>query len=173
VFLGLLELSSALADPFGDDDIDFPVSNWLRSSIERAEILLEYCSPLGVDNYTWDKILEHHCNPVLMDADWEPSFMAPHHQKMFSKRSTFFLLVSKTWKFPEDILQRSSQQKWSSGMRTWAPQQQAWFRNRRNVFILALQRWKLPTRKFSPKKLRSGTAVKMVMMMMMMLIDDD
>jgi len=69
VFLGLLELSSALADPFGDDDIDFPVSNWLRSSIERAEILLEYCSPLGVDNYTWDKILEHHCNPVLMDAD--------------------------------------------------------------------------------------------------------
>lgn len=69
MFLGLLELSSALADPFGDDDIDFPVSNWLRSSIERAEVLLECCSPVEVHNYRWDKILEHHCYPVLMDAD--------------------------------------------------------------------------------------------------------
>jgi len=69
VYLGLLELSCALVDPFGDDDIDFPVSNWLRSSIERAEVLLECCSPVEVHNYRWDKILEHHCYPVLMDAD--------------------------------------------------------------------------------------------------------
>mmetsp|Transcript_127154 Transcript_127154/g.406516 ORF Transcript_127154/g.406516 Transcript_127154/m.406516 type:complete len:412 (+) Transcript_127154:118-1353(+) len=30
IFVGMMELSSALADPFGEDEVDFPVDDWIR-----------------------------------------------------------------------------------------------------------------------------------------------
>lgn len=30
IFVGMMELSSAMADPFGDDEVDFPVDDWIR-----------------------------------------------------------------------------------------------------------------------------------------------
>jgi len=68
VFLGMLEVSSAMTDPFGDDEVDFPIGHWLRSTNERAELLMEYCSPIESPNHPWPEILEHHCYPVLLEA---------------------------------------------------------------------------------------------------------
>mmetsp|Transcript_68983 Transcript_68983/g.197880 ORF Transcript_68983/g.197880 Transcript_68983/m.197880 type:complete len:383 (-) Transcript_68983:84-1232(-) len=42
VFCGSMELNSQLADPFGDDDVDFPLRQWLDVFIDRTCDFLEY-----------------------------------------------------------------------------------------------------------------------------------
>jgi len=41
VFQGIRELSAALADPFGDDEVDFPIENWLVEIVRRNAVLME------------------------------------------------------------------------------------------------------------------------------------
>mmetsp|Transcript_140048 Transcript_140048/g.390352 ORF Transcript_140048/g.390352 Transcript_140048/m.390352 type:complete len:355 (+) Transcript_140048:189-1253(+) len=45
VLMGMIELASQLADPFGDDDVDFPLTEWLNECVENAEVLMEFQSP--------------------------------------------------------------------------------------------------------------------------------
>merc|ERR1712050_488915 len=45
IFMGMLELASQLADPFGDDDVDFPVTEWLDEFVENIVVLMEFRSP--------------------------------------------------------------------------------------------------------------------------------
>jgi len=41
IFQGMRELSAALADPFGDDDVDFPITDWLWQIVGMVVRLLE------------------------------------------------------------------------------------------------------------------------------------
>jgi len=49
IFMGMLELASALSDPFGDDDVDFPVADWLTEFLETTIALIEHNCPLSVE----------------------------------------------------------------------------------------------------------------------------
>merc|ERR1711874_875231 len=41
MFQGIRELSTALSDPFGDDEVDFPVNAWMMTLYARTYALLE------------------------------------------------------------------------------------------------------------------------------------
>mmetsp|Transcript_46978 Transcript_46978/g.124356 ORF Transcript_46978/g.124356 Transcript_46978/m.124356 type:complete len:349 (+) Transcript_46978:135-1181(+) len=65
VFQSIRELSAALSDPFGDDDVDFPVSEWLEDMIHVSTRLLEdtYDATKRLDNeeaYPVDDFFEPH-----------------------------------------------------------------------------------------------------------------
>ncbi len=42
IFMGMMELGNQLVDPWGDDDVDFPLEDWLDELIENSEVLLDY-----------------------------------------------------------------------------------------------------------------------------------
>mmetsp|Transcript_1987 Transcript_1987/g.4487 ORF Transcript_1987/g.4487 Transcript_1987/m.4487 type:complete len:405 (-) Transcript_1987:328-1542(-) len=58
IFMGMMELASMLADPYGDDDVDFPVSSWLQEFFEKAVQLLEYSYTHGSEVDGWDSVLK-------------------------------------------------------------------------------------------------------------------
>mmetsp|Transcript_3021 Transcript_3021/g.8763 ORF Transcript_3021/g.8763 Transcript_3021/m.8763 type:complete len:431 (-) Transcript_3021:130-1422(-) len=45
IFIGMMELSSELADPFGVDEVDFPVEEWLQDCVQLLGELAEYQMP--------------------------------------------------------------------------------------------------------------------------------
>mmetsp|Transcript_42629 Transcript_42629/g.132632 ORF Transcript_42629/g.132632 Transcript_42629/m.132632 type:complete len:361 (+) Transcript_42629:96-1178(+) len=45
IFMGVMELASQLADPFGDDEVDFPVAEWLDEFVESVAVLMEFRTP--------------------------------------------------------------------------------------------------------------------------------
>jgi len=48
IFLGIREMSTGMADPFGDDEVDFPVNSWLHELYKVCQSLLEYEYQVGV-----------------------------------------------------------------------------------------------------------------------------
>lgn len=49
-FLGLRDISTALADPFGTDDVDFPIAAFIEYTFDNAVVLLEaFSAPAAVD----------------------------------------------------------------------------------------------------------------------------
>lgn len=64
IFLGIREMAVAMADPFGDDEVDFPVDDWLQ------EVMLE-CKGLLENDFRVDT--EENCTvcPPLTDANCE------------------------------------------------------------------------------------------------------
>merc|ERR1740121_1231945 len=48
IFLGMMDLSSQLSDPFGDDAVDFDVRSWADEAVAVASSLLENDAPAGV-----------------------------------------------------------------------------------------------------------------------------
>jgi len=42
IFIGMLELAKMFSDPFGDDEVDFPIHMWLDKFIENQLAFLEY-----------------------------------------------------------------------------------------------------------------------------------
>lgn len=49
IFIGMMELSSDLSDPFGDDEVDFPVDDWLAECVESIVEIIEGSYPGGAD----------------------------------------------------------------------------------------------------------------------------
>lgn len=49
IFMGMMELANQLSDPFGDDDVDFPLNDWISEFIETCVSVLEYRYP-GEEN---------------------------------------------------------------------------------------------------------------------------
>jgi predicted membrane chloride channel (bestrophin family) len=49
IFMGMMELANQLSDPFGDDDVDFPLNDWISEFIETCVSVLEYKYP-GEEN---------------------------------------------------------------------------------------------------------------------------
>ena len=42
IFMGMRELAAALADPFGEDEVDFPINMWMNEAIRNVQQQLEY-----------------------------------------------------------------------------------------------------------------------------------
>lgn len=56
----MLELASQLSNPFGDDDVDFPIHEWMAKAVESAVMLLE---DEGLSEDLWKKKLDSaNCN---------------------------------------------------------------------------------------------------------------
>merc|ERR1711874_945857 len=58
MFQGIRELSTALSDPFGDDEVDFPVNDWMMTLYAHVYGILE-------DPYDITKIDLNKVKPVL------------------------------------------------------------------------------------------------------------
>merc|ERR1711972_392083 len=56
IFMGMMELASAFADPFGTDEVDFPAGSWLTEWLSLSVTLLEYETPGQADN--WKAIID-------------------------------------------------------------------------------------------------------------------
>uniref|UniRef100_A0A6U6NSW9 Bestrophin homolog n=1 Tax=Zooxanthella nutricula TaxID=1333877 RepID=A0A6U6NSW9_9DINO len=54
IFIGLMELSSALADPFGEDDVDFPTELWVDEATRSATDMMSRPMPAGLE-WVFDK----------------------------------------------------------------------------------------------------------------------
>jgi len=55
IFMGMMELASDLSDPFGNDQVDFPVALWLTEWLQTLWSLLESEIPGEADG--WKKVL--------------------------------------------------------------------------------------------------------------------
>jgi len=51
IFLGMLELGSQLSNPFGQDEVDFPVAAWLKEFVEVTGMLMDYQYPGATDDW--------------------------------------------------------------------------------------------------------------------------
>uniref|UniRef100_A0A7S2NND7 Uncharacterized protein n=1 Tax=Zooxanthella nutricula TaxID=1333877 RepID=A0A7S2NND7_9DINO len=57
IFIGMIQLASQLADPFGDDDVDFPVAKWMCECFAACEAALERTPhPLGAPG-AWGAVI--------------------------------------------------------------------------------------------------------------------
>jgi len=68
-FLGMMELASQLTDPFGNDEVDFPLALWLRTFFQRSELLMEYFWQHGSHSDSWRPLLESHEEPFRLELD--------------------------------------------------------------------------------------------------------
>jgi len=51
IFCGMMELASQLTDPFGFDEVDFPVATWVAEFLENSEFLIEFNYPGAADGW--------------------------------------------------------------------------------------------------------------------------
>lgn len=51
IFMGMLELASQLADPFGQDDVDFPVTDWTLDYLKFTAFFIEQEFPLAAEGW--------------------------------------------------------------------------------------------------------------------------
>merc|ERR1712151_278648 len=55
-FTGMLELAKMFSDPFGDDEVDFPVQIWCDKFLEDQLAYLEDLDAIEFDNFFQSKI---------------------------------------------------------------------------------------------------------------------
>jgi len=60
IFVGMMELASQLSNPFGDDEVDFPVDTWLTQffSDQLALVQHQYPTASAVSKENWKKTLD-------------------------------------------------------------------------------------------------------------------
>jgi len=68
IFIGMIELASQLSDPFGQDDVDFPLSTWLTEFVEYTSALVEGQFQ-GADNQ-WKDTLANEAMPMPRPQDY-------------------------------------------------------------------------------------------------------
>jgi len=54
IFMGMMDLASQLADPFGEDDADFPLPAWLTVFLHDMAALLDYSYEGAADGFKRD-----------------------------------------------------------------------------------------------------------------------
>jgi len=63
IFCGMMELAGEMSDPFGSDEVDFPLNTWLTNALWDTSVVLEY-------EYTWGKNgwaeIAERCPPLEM-----------------------------------------------------------------------------------------------------------
>lgn len=60
IFMGMLELADELSDPFGDDEVDFPVMEWLEELLDGCHTMLQKTYK-GSEN-GWEEITKAEAN---------------------------------------------------------------------------------------------------------------
>merc|ERR1719401_3329686 len=63
IFCGMMELAGQMSDPFGKDEVDFPLHHWLAASLWDAAVVLEYEYTIGRDG--WSEVARR-CPPLEM-----------------------------------------------------------------------------------------------------------
>merc|ERR1719277_393470 len=80
IFMGMIQLASQLADPFGDDAVDFPVRVWMVDCFGSCERLLEY-EHAGDPAHDWEAMVKHEKKLELgFDTMWEDDILHKRHQ---------------------------------------------------------------------------------------------
>lgn len=51
IFCGMMELAGEMSDPFGMDEVDFPLHAWLANALFDTSVVLEYKYDLGKDSW--------------------------------------------------------------------------------------------------------------------------
>merc|ERR1711879_269087 len=54
IFLGMMEVASDLSDPFGDDEVDFPISAWIAEWFHQMVMIAEHELPVGT--HEWEHV---------------------------------------------------------------------------------------------------------------------
>jgi len=79
VFLGMMRLSSALADPFGDDDVDFPMDTWF---LQVAELVFAVSEKEYLDGtVSVEQMVAHERFPPRLDHSLHLLGERPSKQK--------------------------------------------------------------------------------------------
>jgi len=73
IFLGMMELASELTDPFGDDEVDFPLADWLLELMETSEFVLEHTTVGNADN-AWERLVEKEIGAGFFPNEVSPSW---------------------------------------------------------------------------------------------------
>merc|ERR1719162_1524940 len=68
IFMGMMELASALSEPFGEDEVDFPLSMWLDDLLACAEVLLE-TDYVGIEK-GWESVVKSEGKVKISGADF-------------------------------------------------------------------------------------------------------
>jgi len=69
IFIGMLELAKEFSDPFGSDEVDFPLHIWFEKFLETNLALLEYDFPGAANDFQVSRAEEK-------EPGWEPSSVA-------------------------------------------------------------------------------------------------
>mmetsp|Transcript_62655 Transcript_62655/g.186753 ORF Transcript_62655/g.186753 Transcript_62655/m.186753 type:complete len:380 (+) Transcript_62655:147-1286(+) len=89
IFMGMLELASALSDPFGDDEVDFPVVNWMNEFLENTIVLLEFDCPITMESRLATEMPMHpgkrHLNLFLEENLTTPGVATAQMQASFQR----------------------------------------------------------------------------------------
>jgi len=73
IFMGMLELASQLADPFGEDEVDFPVREWTLDYLRFTSVFIEQQFPLAADGWEASTRLEKRLRvkDFTFGGEWE------------------------------------------------------------------------------------------------------
>merc|ERR1719382_2384551 len=63
IFCGMMELAGQMTDPFGKDEVDFPLNTWLASALDETSVITEY--PYGSTADGWSEVARK-CPPLTM-----------------------------------------------------------------------------------------------------------
>jgi len=66
IFIGMLELAKLFSDPFGDDEVDFPIQIWCDKFLENQLAYLEYDGVATSDQFFQTKLRQQG------RLDWQP-----------------------------------------------------------------------------------------------------
>jgi len=68
IFTGMMDLASQLADPFGDDDADFPLAHWIHEFLTNMSALLDYEHD-GLQSGFEDDLVDEEQRPMQLRID--------------------------------------------------------------------------------------------------------
>mmetsp|Transcript_18164 Transcript_18164/g.38839 ORF Transcript_18164/g.38839 Transcript_18164/m.38839 type:complete len:381 (+) Transcript_18164:239-1381(+) len=72
IFCGMMELAGQMSDPFGYDEVDFPLHHWLANALWDASVILEYDYDIGKGGFhEMAKVfppLDHTTIPIITEV---------------------------------------------------------------------------------------------------------
>eukprot|EP00929_Paragymnodinium_shiwhaense_P075873 TRINITY_DN38860_c0_g1_i1.p1 TRINITY_DN38860_c0_g1~~TRINITY_DN38860_c0_g1_i1.p1 ORF type:complete len:458 (+),score=95.03 TRINITY_DN38860_c0_g1_i1:122-1495(+) len=87
VFMGMMELAAQLSDPFGDDEVDFPVNAWLHDYMVTTAVLLETHYPDASNQWKNTVEVESKLKFARMSSSVDIFTEAHHHPGGDSRES--------------------------------------------------------------------------------------
>lgn len=93
IFVGMMDLASQLADPFGEDEADFPVAQWVLEFLSNMSALLDYEHD-GLSSGFEDDITDEERHPIQLRIDLQSiqNLMGDHKK---DKQSSTAPLIQK------------------------------------------------------------------------------
>mmetsp|Transcript_43640 Transcript_43640/g.115134 ORF Transcript_43640/g.115134 Transcript_43640/m.115134 type:complete len:550 (-) Transcript_43640:99-1748(-) len=110
VLLAVRRLAGELSDPFGDDNVDFPQSDFMRHIYDHCAAILNVPERLDpVKNNLVDKVAEFSVDEITTPCCWQIEEAPPEVFTMVKRSNSgeqqqvhFMMHGHRTWKRPED-----------------------------------------------------------------------